>query len=309
MEKVIAIVGPTAVGKSSLAVELSLSLKKELGISAEIISADSRQVYKRLDIGSGKITESEMKGIPHHLLDVADPQNIYTVKNYVDDTNTAIEKRLNNQKIPIICGGNGFYIDSLINGFEFPEVLQNDTLRAKLEPQNTEVLFELLKKKDPGRAETIDRHNKVRIVRALEIIDALGKVPLIKTGSSSKFNTLYIGIDFDDLILKDRIRQRLKDRFDIGMIDEVKKLITDGISYERLESLGLEYRYIGRFLKDADQSEIAFNRMFELLCMEIWHYAKRQRTWFKRNKEIHWLQGNDEELLTKSFELVKKFIT
>ena len=171
-QKVLVILGPTAIGKSALAVKLAKRF------DGEVISADSRQVYKGLDIGTGKITKKEMGGIPHHLLDVADPKKQFSVSDFVREANHALAMIYHSGRVPIIVGGTGFYIDALTGDVSLPEVPPDKLLRAKLNKLSNEELFEILKKKDPERAETIDRHNKVRLVRALEIIEALGKVPM-----------------------------------------------------------------------------------------------------------------------------------
>lgn len=263
------IVGPTATGKSDYAVELA---KK---IHGEIISADSRQVYKGLDIGAGKITTKEMKGIPHHLLDVASPKRVFTVSQYKKQAEAAIKKILKKGKTPIIVGGTGFYIDAAL-GLELPEVGPNHTLRTKLAKKTTEELFAVLEKKDVERAATIDRHNKVRLIRALEIVEALGKVPVQKRSSPYKVEWIYL--DFPNEVLKKRIHDRLIKRIRRGMVSEVENLRKAGVSFKRLEALGLEYRYIALYL----QKKLSKQEMLGELEKAIWQYAKRQRTWFKK---------------------------
>ncbi len=273
--KIVVICGPTAVGKSDFAVEYALKH------NGEIISADSRQVYKGLDIGSGKITKNEMRGIPHHLLDVANPKKIFTVSDFQKLGNKVIQKILEKKKLPIICGGTGFYIDALVTGMILPEVKPNKELRMKIQALSIEKLFKMLQKLDPIRAKTIDKQNKVRLIRAIEISKALGSVPVMS--KKSPFNVKYIGLTLPPEKLKERIKVRLLKRLS-GMIREVKQLHSNGVSWKRLESLGLEYKYLARFL----QSKISKSEMIESLLREICQYAKRQMTWFKRNKEISW---------------------
>lgn len=267
--KIIVICGPTATGKSDYAVELALE------IDGEIISADSRQVYKGLDIGSGKITKKEMRGVPHYLLDVANPKRVFTVSQYKKQGELAIQKILKKGKTPIIVGGTGFYIDVLLD-LDLPEVPPNKTLRKELEKKSTEELFALLKKKDKARAESIDKDNKVRLIRALEIIETLGKVP--KQKRVSKYDVEYVYLDFPDDVLKERIHIRLQKRMKMGMVKEVQDLHAFGVSWKRLEDLGLEYRYLALYL----QKKLTRQEMLVELEMAIWHYAKRQRTWFKK---------------------------
>lgn len=274
MNKIIVICGPTATGKSDHAVELA----KKIG--GEIISADSRQVYKGLDIGSGKITKKEMKDVPHYLLDVASPKRVFTVTQYKKLADKAIKDILSRGKTPIICGGTGFYIDAVIYDKNFPEVKPNKTLRKQLSSLSPAELFEKLQNLDPDRALEIDSQNSVRLIRAIEIATALGSVPKLPPagGRKQKYNVEWIYLDFPDEVLKKRIHIRLFDRIRKGMIVEVKNLHDQGISWKRLESLGLEYRYIALYL----QNKMSKAEMLTQLELAIWHYAKRQRTWFKK---------------------------
>lgn len=279
--RIIAIVGPTASGKSDLAVRLA----KKFG--GEVISADSRQVYKGLDIGTGKVTKKEMGGIPHHLLDVMSPKKQYSVAEYQRDANRAIADIVSRGKLPIICGGTGFYIDALVYDSVLPDVLPNKGLRKELENETIESLYDILKQKDPNRAASIDAKNPRRLVRAIEIADALGSVPVRVNNSS--FTTLFIGIKVPPETLKARIRTRLLNRMRMGMLAEVRALHEKGLSFKRMEELGLEYRYLSRLLRGT----LTKDEMLTQLESEIIHYAKRQHTWFKRNKSIHWV-GYDE---------------
>lgn len=284
--KIIVVLGPTASGKSDLGVELAIEF------NGEVISADSRQVYTWLDIGTGKITKSEMKGVPHHLLDVSPPEKIFTVADFKRLGEEAIKSILEKGKLPIICGGTGFYIEALLGETSIPEVLPNPELRKELEDKNAEELFDILQKLDPERAETIDAKNKRRLVRAIEICKELGKVPKIPNGKSqitNKFQILKIGIKVPDEELKKRINIRLEKRIEIGMIEEAEKLHKDGLSYERMRELGLEYGALVDFL----DNKITKEEMVARLQTEIWQYAKRQMTWFKRDTEIKWFNPKD----------------
>ena len=274
-QKLIVILGPTATGKSDLAVQIAKDF------NGEIISADSRQVYKGLDIGSGKITKKEMNGIPHHLLDVASPKRKFSVAQFKKLSKKAISQISKSNKIPIICGGTGFYIDSVVYDLNFPKVKADEKLRKELEKKSLAELQKILKKLDPERFEKIDQKNKVRLVRAIEISKQLGKVPKIK--KNSKYDVLWIGIDFDDETLKHRIRKRILARMK-GMKKEVKKLRKTHLSFKRMEGLGLEYRNLSLL----EQNKISESEFIDKLFIEIWHFAKRQRTWFKRNKKIFW---------------------
>jgi tRNA dimethylallyltransferase len=278
--KILVVVGPTSSGKSDLAVQLA----KEL--NGEVVSADSRQVYSGLDIGTGKVTKEEMGGIPHHLLDVADPQEIFTVVDFQRLAHKAIDDIISRGKVPILAGGTGFYIQSIVDGIILPEVPENKELREKLNNLSLEKLQSKLKELDPGRYEDIDEKNKVRLVRAIEIATHLGKVP--KVQKDSKYDSVQIGINWPKEELSERIKQRLLDRMDAGLIEEVENLHTKGLSYERMEELGLEYRYVSRFLR----KEISKKEMIEQLTFKIIQYAKRQMTWIKKDPRINWFPPN-----------------
>ncbi len=276
--KILTIVGPTASGKSSLAVSLA---KK---FDGEVISADSRQVYQGLNLGSGKITRSEMSGIPHHMLDVADPRRQFSAARYKKEAEKALQKILKRGKLPIICGGTGFYIDALLGSTTLPSVPPNTKLRKKLSRLSPADLFKLLKKKDPRRAGEIDRHNPVRLIRALEIIEALGKVPPQKK-RTGRYDVLWIGISLPFDVLQRKIRDRLKKRMKGGMLKEATLLHKKGLSWKRMESFGLEYRFMALHL----QGKMSRKEMEERLILEIIHYAKRQMRWWKKNTKIKWI--------------------
>ena len=276
LPKVLVICGPTSSGKSDLAVEMA---KEENG---EIISSDSRQVYKGMDIGSGKITKSEMKNIPHHLLDVASPKRKYTVAQFKKIGGKVIKKIHKKNNLPIICGGTGFYIDSLIYDLQIPKVKENVKLRKELENKNLEELQKELKKIDKRRYSEIDIQNKVRLIRAIEIAREIGKVPEIdKRKFRDDWDIKILMIDQKDEILKERIDLRLKKRLKKGMVSEIKKLKKSGLSWKRLESFGLEYRYISQYI----QNIISKDEMIYWIQTKSWQYAKRQRMWFRRYEE------------------------
>ncbi len=276
VQKIIVILGPTASGKSELAVKLA---KK---FNGEIISADSRQVYKGLDIGSGKITKKEMRGIPHHLLSVASPKKIFTVAQYQKLAKKAIKKISRKGKLPIICGGTGLYINAVLYDYKLPKVKPRIELRKQLEKKSTEELFERLKKLDPRRAKGIDKYNRRRLIRAVEICVATGK-PISPLAKLADYDALKIGIKKSPEELKKRIKKRLFRRLKLrkGMIEEVKKLREQSISWQRLDDLGLEYRYVSRYLRGL----INKKEMIDSILKESWRYAKRQMTWFKRDPE------------------------
>ena len=305
-KRILVIVGPTATGKSDLAVFLA----KKLG--GEIVSADSRQVYKGLDIGTGKVprdpTRSTLhagrfmyRGIPHHLLDIVNPKRVFTVSQYKKLGEKALQDIWWRGKLPIICGGTGFYIQALVDGIILPEVPPNKKLRKQLEKKSVTKLFAILKKLDPRRAKEIDRKNPRRLIRAIEIAKYLGRVPLLKVQAPKNTDILQIGIDMPDKILKERIEKRLKVRIKKGMIQEAVHLHHQGVSWRRMEELGLEYRYLARYL----EKKITKKQMIDELAQATWQYAKRQRTWFKRDKRIVWFKPQQKKDIEK---LVRKFL-
>lgn len=285
--KVIVIVGTTATGKSNLAVKLAKKL------NGEVISADSRQVYKALDIGTGKITKKEMRGVPHHLLDVASPKTRFSVIDYQKLANQAIKHILKKNKTPIICGGTGFYIDAVTKGVIFPEVPPNNKLRRELEKKNSEDLIKILSKLDKSRARNIDRKNKIRLIRAIEIAKHLGKVPKIKE-LKSEYEFIKIGLILPQEELKKKIEKRIKKMFKDGLLEEISKLKRSGISEKRLKEFGFEY------YKPTLESVISGNIK----------YSKRQITWFKRDKDIKWFNLSSSEGFTPSQEKdIEKYIS
>jgi tRNA dimethylallyltransferase len=292
LEKVITILGPTASGKSEIAVNLAKKFK------GEVISADSRQVYKGMNIGTGKITKKEMRGIPHYLLDVVSPKKRFDVVQYKKLALKAIEKIFKKGKLPIICGGTGFYIQALIDGIIIPEVKPDYQLRSHLDQLTTEDLFKRLKKLDSKRAKTIDKNNKRRLIRALEIVMKTKKpIPKLKK-KPLPYPVLILGIKKEKEELKKLIKKRLLKRLKKGMVAEIKRLKKSGVSWKKLEDFGLEYRYVALYL----QGKLKYGEMIEKLQKEIEQYAKRQMTWFRKDKRIHWIKNYKEaEKLVKSF--------
>ena len=294
LPKLIIILGPTASGKSDLAVEIARL------VGGEVVSADSRQVYRGLDIGSGKITKREMRGVPHHLLDVASPKRQFSVVQYSRLATRAIADIIKRGKVPILCGGTGFYIDAVIGTTEIPEVPPNQTLRKKLEKKSADELFKVLLALDPRRAKNIDAKNPRRLIRAIEIAQALGSVPPVKT-KFSPYNTLSVGLRIDRDTLREKISVRLDKRMRKGMLAEGRRLHSQGLSWKRMRALGLEYRAMADFLTGVTTRA----EMTEKLTTEICQYAKRQMTWFQQNKNIQWF-GLAEQ--TKILKEVKNFL-
>lgn len=308
--KLIVILGQTASGKSDLAVRLA---KK---FNGEIISADSRQVYKGLNIGSGKITKKEMRGIPHYLLDVANPKRKFTVAQYQKLAIKKIKEIQRRGKLPFLVGGTGFYIQSVVDNIKIPEVKPNWKLRKSLSKKSAEELFLMLKKLDPARARTIDYQNPRRLIRAIEITKTTGKpsvqqtTPYHKSDGRQVYGTLQIGIKKTPEELKKTIHKRLLKRLKIGMIEEVKKLHNPpaggGLSWKRLEELGLEYRFVAQYLK----GRLNYQDMIDKIQKESEHFAKRQMTWFKRDKRIYWISTSTSLSAgqKEAEKVIKKFV-
>jgi len=294
MTKIIAVVGPTASGKSSLAVEIARL------VGGEVISSDSRQVYTGLDLGTGKVTKSEMRGVPHHLLNVANPKRVMSVVQYERLATRAIHDILKRGKIPILCGGTGLYVDAVLTTASFPAVPPNQTLRRQLEKLSAEKLFKKLQKLDPVRTSTIDAKNPRRLIRAIEIATALGSVP-VRTPATPRYNTLIIGTSLQKEKLEERIYARLLARMRRGMVAEARKQHEQGLSWKRMESLGLEYRFLAQFL----QNKITKDELLYNLNIAIRQYAKRQIVWFKRNKNIKWFHTSEQ---VKVLKFAQKFL-
>ncbi len=295
-KKILIILGATATGKSDLAVTVA---KK---FNGEIISADSRQVYTGLNIGTGKITEKEMRGIPHHLLDIANPKSVFTVADWKKLAEEKINDIVKREKLPIICGGTGFYIQAIVDGTILPEVKPNKKLRVELEKKSLSELISILKKLDKERLKTIDIKNKVRLVRAIEIAKSLGSVPKV-TKTGSPFEILQIGLKLGEEELKDKIHNRVLARMKKGMINEAISLHAKGLSWRRMRQLGLEYR----LLADIAEEKISMPEFIKKLETEIWQYVKRQNTWFKRDERIKWFDPKDTKKVEREIRnLIKR---
>ena len=294
-QRILVVAGPTASGKSDLAITLARRF------DGEIISADSRQVYRGLDVATGKVTKAERRLVRHWLLDVASPARQYSVARFVRDARTAIRDITRRGKLPIICGGTGFWIDALVYGRNIPDVKPDAKLRGKLNKLSVGHLYARLKKLDPDRAATIDHHNKVRLVRALEIVLTTGK-PVPKNSmiyhTVPEYEVLYLGVGLPWKKLTGRIERRVDSRLRGGMVAEAKRLYGNGLSFRRMASLGLEYRWLARFLK----GDITRRELRDGILKDDLAYAKRQTTWWRRNPHIRWVRTKSDALsLTKSF--------
>lgn len=286
---VIIVVGPTASGKSELAVKIAKQ------INGEVISADSRQIYHGLNLGTGKIPVTKtnindgrhlfkFKGINHYGIDIASPKKQYSVAQFQKYAAKIIANIHSRGKIPILCGGTAHWIDAVVFNQSFPEVKPNKKIREGLEKKTTAQLFAQLKKLDAERAKNIDSKNPRRLIRALEIILVTGKA-IPKLQQTAQYDALWLGIKADQTELNKKIELRLKKRVKAGMLREIETLRESGLSWKRLESFGLEYKFGALYL----QKKINKQEFIEQLSHAIKQYSKRQMTWWKRNKQIYWI--------------------
>jgi tRNA dimethylallyltransferase len=332
-QKIIIILGPTSSGKSDIAIKLA---KK---FNGEIISADSRQIYRGMNVGTGKVLGSLVSkgklsfllsgGIPHHMIDIVSPRTDYNVAKFKKQSENIIENILKRKKLPIICGGTGFWIKAIVDDVSFPEVKPNWKLRKKLEKYSAEKLFAMLKKLDSSRAKTIDSKNKVRLIRAIEICRQIGKVPKKNTRYSildTRYKFLQIGVRLPKEALHKNIEKRVRIRFKQGMIKEIEKLHKNGLSWKKIQSFGLAYYWIPLYLQRKLSKSLALrndgssapvrekpsfglksfalekNELIQKVIQAEKNYAKRQITWFKRDKKIKWLKNFREiEKAAKTF--------
>ncbi len=287
---VIVIAGPTASGKSNLAVKLA---KK---INGEIISADSMQIYKEMDIGTAKISKEEMQEIEHYMIDVVYPNKRYSVSTYKKEAENCIQKILDKGKVPIICGGTGLYIDSLIYGIDFQEEEIDEKYRNKLneiaETEGLEKLYNYALQIDPEAMKKISKNDKKRIIRVLEIYHKTGKTKTEQNIESRKKGVEYdykvFAINMDRELLYNRINKRVDKMIADGLIEEVRHIVKEYKEFPTAMQ-GLGYKEVVEYI----EGNITKEEMIEKIKMETRRYAKRQITWFKKNKETYWLNGMD----------------
>jgi tRNA dimethylallyltransferase len=297
LPKLVVLLGPTASGKSGSGIRLAQHF------NGEIISADSRQVYRGLDIGTAKVTPAEQALVPHHLLDVADPREVYTVVQFQQDAITAIKDTLKRGHQPFLVGGSPHYIQAVVDNLDIPHIEPQPELRAQLEKRPLPELLAQLEKLDPQSAATIDRNNPRRVIRALEVCLISGN-PFSQQRKMAEplYQSLLLGIEWPREILYRRIDARVDERMQQGMVQEVQRLLDEGISRERLEALGLEYRYITRLLRGEFKNE---DEMVQKLKYAIHDFTRRQLTWFRKDKRIVWVNGGDWE---QAEEVVRDFL-
>ena len=285
MNPLIVILGPTASGKSSLSIALAQRFH------GEIVSADSRQVYRGLDIGTAKVTPEERALVPHHLLDIADPREVYTAAQFQCDAIVAINDILTRGLQPFLVGGSPHYIQAVVDHLDIPQVPPQPELRAQLETRPLPELLALLEELDPQSATTIDRHNPRRVLRALEVCITSGKPFSEQRGIAAPlYRCLLLGIHWPRQVLYSRIDARVDERMQQGMVQEVQGLLERGVTHERLEALGLEYRFVSGCLRGEFASDA---QMVERLKYAIHDFTRRQLTWFRKDERMVWIAGGN----------------
>lgn len=288
--KVIAVVGPTASGKTSLSIEIAQRF------GGEVISADSRQIYRGMDIGTGKITTAEMKGVTHHLLDVAEPTQVYSASDFARDATDAIEEILNCVRCPIIAGGSFFYLDQLRGKSQSAPVEPDEAFRNSLKDYSNATLLETLHAKDPARAAAIDPHNRRRLIRALEIVHTLGAVPP-PAPAHSPYDWLIIGLTTTKDQLLSNYQKRITEWLKSGFAEETARLSSE-VSPARFAELGFEYTLMAEHL----DGHLTQDELIERFVQKNWQYAKRQLTWLKRDEEIIWEMPENRSAIFRHVE-------
>lgn len=300
-KRLIIILGTTASGKTRLAARLAFEL------NGEIISADSRQVYKGMNIGTGKDLQEYVinsQNIPYHLIDIISPQEEFNLFEFQSRFYQIYHHLFSKNILPIVVGGTGLYLESIIMDYQLPVAPSDPELRESLQARSIEELQEILLNYERQLHNKTDMMDKDRLIRAIEIEKARSR-QAVQTGERRRLDSVVFGIRRERSELRKRITERLKQRLEQGMIEEVQALQKDGLTWSRLESFGLEYRYIAQYL----QNKISYQEMFEKLNTAIHQFAKRQETWFRRMErkgiKINWINGDDYKLLKES---VKKTI-
>jgi tRNA dimethylallyltransferase len=299
----IVILGPTASGKTRLAARLAADIR------AELISADSRQVYRGMDIGTGKdLAEYIIDGnpVPYHMIDVAEPGHLFSVFEFQQRFYECFREITKRGRVPIVVGGTGLYIESVLREYRMHPVPENADLREELKGQGMGELAVRLLQLNPAMHNTTDLTGRERLIRAIEIAEHTSTHESREEIERPDIDPLVIGVRWERTVLRERITKRLRERLEQGMIEEVQRLRNSGIPWERLDEMGLEYRYVSLYLR----GDLAYEEMFRTLNVRIHQFAKRQDTWFRgmerRGIHIHWINGADEVALR---ELVRKFCT
>ncbi|HOG62663.1 MAG TPA: tRNA (adenosine(37)-N6)-dimethylallyltransferase MiaA [Sedimentibacter sp.] len=307
MNKIIVIVGPTAVGKTYISVELAKKL------NTEIISADSMQIYKGMNIGTAKITEEEKQGIIHHMIDIINPDEEYSVSEFKYDAEKIIDRLLSENRIPIIVGGSGLYVNSLIYDLDFGNTKSNKKLREYYtyyyKEHGEDALYDKLLKIDPVAAEKIHKNNIKRIIRALEVYDITGvKFSELNTDirkKSNKYDCILIGLSMERKVLYERINQRVDEMLSKGLVDEVSSLIKKGYGKNLVSMRGIGYKEIIEYLEGNTDYEEAVNT----LKQNTRRFAKRQYTWFLKDENVKWFSMDNPSEIDKTLDSIVEYIS
>lgn len=295
--KLIAIVGTNASGKSAVGLELA----RRFG--GEIVSADSRQILRGYDLCSGKVTTEERQAVPHHLLDIADAGDYFSLADYQTQAYAAIDDILARGKQPFLVGGTGLYVAAVADGYDLTDAGPDEALRERLERMSTEELTLLFREKSGEVPAFLDLNNRRRLVRACEV--ALSGRDFAATRSCRpRYDALKIGVTWERPLLRQRIAERLRIRLEQGMIDEVKRGLEAGVAYEAFHNLGLEYRFIAQYLRGEFSS---YDEFVEKLHTAICRFAKRQMTWFRRDPAIRWLDMHGDPV-AQAEQLIGDFL-
>lgn len=294
------ILGPTASGKTLLACQLAYHL------NGEIISADSRQVYKQLNIGTGKDLDEYIvngKKINYHLIDVVEPGKQFYLHDFVHELKITFDKIVSQNKLPIICGGTGLYLDTLHKDFSFTQIKENETLRKEIEALSKEELQKKLSTNKNGKLKDVDLDSKKRLIRAIEIAEYLKYNKTELPNTELPYKPYYIGINLSIEKRKELIYKRLISRMDSGLIEEAENLLKNGMTHERLQFLGLEYKFLSFFLQD----KISRQELITQLSTAINQFSKRQMTWFRKMEKegikINWIdKGTDVKEILKDLQ-------
>ena len=291
MENLVIITGPTGIGKTELSLELAKKYK------GEIISSDSMQIYKKLNIATAKI-DLDKTSIPHHMIDIIEPSDNFTVADFKSSATKIITDINNRGGLPFLVGGTGLYINSLVYNLDFtetePDYEYRDELREILEEEGSEFLYEKLQDQDRNMAEKIHKNNGQRIIRALEIIKNGNKKGDNFREENNDYNLIYIGLNMDRAKLYQKINQRVDKMIDLGLIDEVKNLLDEGLDKNSQSLKAIGYKEVISYL----DGEIDFDEMVGLIKKNSRHYAKRQLTWFRRDKRIKWFDRESDAILS-----------
>ena len=306
---VIAVVGPTASGKTSLSIEIAKHF------SGQVVSADSMQIYEKMNIATAKPTDDEMQGIPHHLIGFQPIDKKFSVAEYVTLAKECIEKIHNDGDLPVVAGGTGLYVDSLLQNIQFSKEESNNELRNELtelfDQKGAEFMLEALREIDPQTAEKLHLNDKSRIIRALEIYKATGKTmteqKILSREEESPFEVLYIGINYRDRnVLYDRINRRVDIMLENGLLDEAKDFYNIDADKTACQAIG--YKELAPYFN----GEKSLEDCLESLKIETRHYAKRQLTWFRKNENINWVYPDDyenaEDMYKSVFVIIDKFL-